>query len=895
MKENELDLSGFDEAINESELDLSGFDESVNVSTEDDILSEIPSEVFAPANATAGALIGKGAKEALNLTGKGLDKVSDMSRSFPIVGDAVGAYKYASEGESVVGEKARKNIIKKSEELSNEVSEKLIKQKKNASKKIGKTLDLLDKKVPPKNYNKYLNKIERSINNIDTPTEEAEKTVKELKNKLKALKESKTTSKVINSGLVKSGQQDAIERLKDLQNKLTSEAEELGNRKSFGPIKVDQDAKIVKSVDIGDGRVRSMPIKASDYTPIDIETNTKEFYKKMKPSDLKKLEKGIREIKDVSKPSTQAFSATTGAYGEVKDLLNNEIGENLGDKSLDRYKNANKQYKAVLEAEDLIPSLKKGERGSIDLSDFLRKTADDSKSGDKKLQKLEALLSKVQSGNPDDVKKLEKEILKMSDKYDLSDLTRKLGLDSTSLRNMSVRGGDLVGKVAKPLKTVGKKIVKNLPIIGAGIGIAASYSEAKAAGMGTGEAISRAIENESIDTILGPAYPERVSVQPEEAIFHKIAKGEKISPEDLKKVNQFRPEVMQEATENMLASENKGIQNFGQQLQSINESEDTDITGSKLFQLQQQPAFRELMRRQNKNTEELNSKLGDFPAPDDVNYNYVMQDNSSPDTIDETPEYNTNREPASEVIDENLDFIMSEKIEGGYQNYEEDNGNFIDGVNIGTNRGITPSAYKEFFGKTPSVEDMKNLSKEDASDIYKQNYLENPKINSIEDEGLQLQTLDFGIHSGPTTAIKKLQEMVGATPDGKIGPKTLKAIDEYNGNIHEDYAAIRKEYLDKIIEKTPEKSKFEKGWDNRVDTITEKAKKIERNIDRVATQVGSGEDTPINQIDDLLGSMNELTGDEAELGQLQNKAVNIKSIADGENLKEMIRKLHSRR
>ncbi len=59
------------------------------------------------------------------------------------------------------------------------------------------------------------------------------------------------------------------------------------------------------------------------------------------------------------------------------------------------------------------------------------------------------------------------------------------------------------------------------------------------------------------------------------------------------------------------------------------------------------------------------------------------------------------------------------RFEGGYQNLVSDKGNFVDGILIGTNYGITAKTLKSYLGHTPSVAEMKGLNYNTALDIYR--------------------------------------------------------------------------------------------------------------------------------------------------------------------------------
>jgi lysozyme family protein len=80
------------------------------------------------------------------------------------------------------------------------------------------------------------------------------------------------------------------------------------------------------------------------------------------------------------------------------------------------------------------------------------------------------------------------------------------------------------------------------------------------------------------------------------------------------------------------------------------------------------------------------------------------------------------------------------------------------------------------------------------------------------------------VNAGTGRAAKYLQNMVGATADGAIGPGTLKAVSAYvdsegiEGAIR-NYQSARQSYYEQL--KTFET--FGRGWTRRVTETTEKA------------------------------------------------------------------------
>jgi len=153
--------------------------------------------------------------------------------------------------------------------------------------------------------------------------------------------------------------------------------------------------------------------------------------------------------------------------------------------------------------------------------------------------------------------------------------------------------------------------------------------------------------------------------------------------------------------------------------------------------------------------------------------------------------------------------------EGGYVNHPKDPGGE-------TNLGVTKRVYEEFGG----TKDMKDLTREDVEPIYKKNYWDRLKGDQLP-AGLDLCVFDFGVNAGTGRAAKFLQKMIGTTPDGGIGPMTLKSVNEYvtkNGieNTIKRYQMGRQKYYESLSTFAT----FGKGWTRRVKETTDLAIKI---------------------------------------------------------------------
>jgi len=150
--------------------------------------------------------------------------------------------------------------------------------------------------------------------------------------------------------------------------------------------------------------------------------------------------------------------------------------------------------------------------------------------------------------------------------------------------------------------------------------------------------------------------------------------------------------------------------------------------------------------------------------------------------------------------------------EGGYVNHPKDPGGE-------TNLGVTKKVYQEHGG----TKDMKDLLVEDVAPIYKKGYWDKIKGDDLPG-GLDLCVFDFGVNAGPGRAAKFLQQMIGTTVDGGIGPNTLAKLEEYireNG----EHEAVKKyqEMRQKYYENLSTFATFGRGWTRRVEETTKLA------------------------------------------------------------------------
>jgi lysozyme family protein len=121
-----------------------------------------------------------------------------------------------------------------------------------------------------------------------------------------------------------------------------------------------------------------------------------------------------------------------------------------------------------------------------------------------------------------------------------------------------------------------------------------------------------------------------------------------------------------------------------------------------------------------------------------------------------------------------------------------------------TKFGISQKAY-------PNL-DIANLTYEQAKDIYIRDYYTKNNIQLLP-ERFQEPVLDFTVHSGPMNGVGLFQKIVGAKPDGKIGPVTLAAVNRNNpDDIIVAYRRERVTFLARQVVASPAKLKYLIGW-----------------------------------------------------------------------------------
>lgn len=101
-------------------------------------------------------------------------------------------------------------------------------------------------------------------------------------------------------------------------------------------------------------------------------------------------------------------------------------------------------------------------------------------------------------------------------------------------------------------------------------------------------------------------------------------------------------------------------------------------------------------------------------------------------------------------------------------------------------------------------------------DFYKLYFWDPLRCSEIKQQSIAASLFNFAVNAGVGTAAKLAQAVVGATPDGKIGPQSLEALNA----IHPErfaaaFALAKLARYAQICNRDRSQSKFLLGWVNR--------------------------------------------------------------------------------
>ena len=159
--------------------------------------------------------------------------------------------------------------------------------------------------------------------------------------------------------------------------------------------------------------------------------------------------------------------------------------------------------------------------------------------------------------------------------------------------------------------------------------------------------------------------------------------------------------------------------------------------------------------------------------------------------------------------------------EGGYVNHPADRGG-------ATNYGITQATYSDYLGRRASVEDVRAITQEIATEIYYTRYYLQPRIDALPPE-IQPIMLDMCVHHGVKKAILILQRVINLAEvavvkeDGICGIATQQAAYKtqaaMGGFLLNALVDERLSLFHRIIGNNPSQMVFLRGWEKRAESF----------------------------------------------------------------------------
>lgn len=157
------------------------------------------------------------------------------------------------------------------------------------------------------------------------------------------------------------------------------------------------------------------------------------------------------------------------------------------------------------------------------------------------------------------------------------------------------------------------------------------------------------------------------------------------------------------------------------------------------------------------------------------------------------------------------------KHEGGFVHHPRDPGG-------ATNRGITLATLADWRGREVTPADVQAMTEAEAREIYRARYW-----NAVQGDhlpaGVDLAVFDLAVNSGVGRAARMLQQQLGVTVDGAIGPRTLAAVGRVNASrLTGDLCRARLAFLRGLSTWDV----FGKGWERRVADVQRAALEMAR-------------------------------------------------------------------
>jgi lysozyme family protein len=146
--------------------------------------------------------------------------------------------------------------------------------------------------------------------------------------------------------------------------------------------------------------------------------------------------------------------------------------------------------------------------------------------------------------------------------------------------------------------------------------------------------------------------------------------------------------------------------------------------------------------------------------------------------------------------------------EGGWADHPADPGG-------ATMKGITIGTYSQWKGRKVTKDELRAIPDSDLRAIYRRNYWDKVRGDDLP-AGLDMVAFDGAVNSGPARGARWLQQGLGVTADGKIGPVTISRAREVSASSAIEAATIARMAFLRSLKTW---GTFGKGWARRVESV----------------------------------------------------------------------------
>ena len=162
-------------------------------------------------------------------------------------------------------------------------------------------------------------------------------------------------------------------------------------------------------------------------------------------------------------------------------------------------------------------------------------------------------------------------------------------------------------------------------------------------------------------------------------------------------------------------------------------------------------------------------------------------------------------------------------FEQAFEKTMENEGGFVLHEVSGDSGGLTYAGIAEnFHPEWPGWPLLKGGNTEDPKltgmvrSFYKEKFWDRFGGDQVPEQEIAESIFDFGVNAGLATSVKLAQRVIGVLPDGVIGPKSRKAMNDIDGETFKEKFAIAKiaRYAT-IVNRNRTQGKFLLGWINR--------------------------------------------------------------------------------